>query len=88
MEEILKAISYVETRLKVRKGTMVEDMASLSGLAVENIPRLTKALRLAVVELDFIKTGCLVPPDGGQPKLEDAVKAADEIIAEIEKVLK
>ena len=53
-----------------------------------DIPRLTKALRLAVEELEFIKSGCLVPPDGGQPKLEDAIKTASDALAEIEKVLK
>lgn len=36
-----------------------------------------------VEALKFISTGCLVPPDGGCPKLEDAVETAEATLKEL-----
>jgi hypothetical protein len=46
----------------------------------------TMLLKLAEA-LEFIAGGCLVPPDGGSPCLDDAIIAASDELAKFDKFL-
>ena len=48
------------------------------------VASLQKQLAIAVEALDWIGGGCLVPPDGGTPYLEDAVDSAREALEKIQ----
>lgn len=44
---------------------------------------LIEKLQAAEAALFFISTGCLVPPDGGDPRFEDAITEAKEALRTI-----
>lgn len=50
------------------------------------LPLLVEMLEVAIGALEHIKEGCLVLPDGGSPRPEDAIEAAHDAISAIEKL--
>lgn len=46
--------------------------------------QLRAKLQRAKAELEFIASGCLVPPDGGMPCREDAIEAARAALKELD----
>ncbi len=42
-------------------------------------------MKVVIDKLEFISSGCLVPPDGGSPDIMDAVNAAKEAMGAIKK---
>lgn len=65
---------------------MLMRCAENCGSLRDKVAKLEAANKVLREALDFISKGCLVPPDGGSPYLQDAIeeaqkalKAADEI---------
>lgn len=54
--------------------------------ALDKIASLEKMIELSEKALEFISSGCLVPPDGGSPKFEDAINSANEAREQIKQM--
>jgi hypothetical protein len=89
----LKKISFLESFetdaeslidfARISIGDHFAGMSPDDFLAVVNGPQQSEALAIAVEALEFISDGCLVPPDGGSPRLTDAIQTACEALAKI-----
>jgi len=53
---------------------------------ISEVRVLANALEVAVDALEFMANGCLVPPDGGEPRIEDYYTCASEALQKIKAI--
>lgn len=57
-----------------------KNSAFIATFSPETVLRLLDTIEKYEAALKHIKNGCLVPPDGGQPNLQDAIDTAREAL--------
>jgi hypothetical protein len=72
-------------RAKISEGDieLVENASADLRKLLARVKELESNLAVAVEALEVISSGCLVPPDGGSPSLDDAITEARAALAKI-----
>ena len=64
----------------------IHDATFISTFDPPTVARLLETVRIQAEALEFSKSGCLVPPDGGSPDVQDHINNASEALARVEKL--
>jgi len=94
-DAVINHVKELEKKLALAEGewkTYATSCESLSKKLAEanemltssGIDELQNKLKVAEEALEFMKQGCLVPPDGGSPDIPDYINCATEALKKIE----